>query len=1408
MQSGGGFLPDLNAPPAEEGGVPDLSDKVKQAAKKDASKSIPKIYYATRTHSQVSQVVRELSKTGYRTPMAILAARKHYCTHKTISKRKDINEECKNLLLEPNGCSYNRNMSKVKTHPSLQHGAVNEIHDIEDLVKIGKQVKGCSYFASRALAAEASIVFCPYNYIIDPVIRKAMEMDIKNSIIILDEAHNIEDVAREAASTTVDLVALDEVRLELQKMVHEEGQMETYQPLIDMTEGIISWIEEKSQGLKKDGQERFYNSWFGDRLLVELEGAGVQPQSLSILLSCFQKVSQQAGEAKPGELHVNGQALATLEGLFTSLRFLLSNEARRLNDFCMVLQKLVKRGEGIRGTVWTTELSLWCLNPAVAFEEVAAAARSIVLTSGTLSPMDSFEKELGCKFSVTMEGSHVIDMDRQIWGGAIGVGPNDAVLNASYRSADGAEFQDSLGLAIEECARIVPDGLLIFFPSYKLMEKLSARWKSTGQWKRINKQKPIYSETRGSDDQFEKVLAGYYSTIKKVQKRRAQAASPEEDADPDKNISGAIFLAVCRGKVSEGIDFADGNARAVIVVGIPFPYAMDLQVVFKKQFNTVNQKSRDLQNGDQWYCQQAFRALNQAIGRCIRHRYDFGAVLLFDERFYRASNTQSLSKWLRGSITKYNNFGESMDSLRSFFRRLELDPPKRAPSPPAPAPFAVEPPQGSGKFHPMFNKALESSTGRPLSAKPARSGPGTSAPENDSLDTVETFAEQLLGCRAGPSGAAEAFAERLSGFKAGVPVPDAAGPEGGYVRRYEATQPTRSERRQAKTSPFWNDEGFVEPAAPAPSSSAGKQAETQGHGPVDSLDLETLDALVAECREEESLKATEAGISDRGRQTGKQSEPAVPEVERNQGERESFGPAGCRGPTAPQALQSGMRCGNTGATCSGQPPGDPLEGSAFFGGAGIADADTLGTSISCARCGSEVAAVYSPEVTKTVLQKSFLQGLLERSRSEMGLPLGDAAALSDGRGLGGGLYPVEVLVVNASELGLQGRQGTGSARVEQQSGGKGGGIWVEKDGCVFEPVHCPGCGPGGMSVGAKVLAADKANSYFNGQVFLFPEVILQRPARPPGRHSDPLPGPRPALPRQSFPVLPSPSEHLQPSPFRLDTQPPLSAGPFKPVGNFSPRLDSVPPFFPSVAQDLPPHPESHPQIGRDFATGVCTAPMRGAIADSLQNTKAPVGSPSEALYIPAAHLLPPESLRAGFVPATSKAPAAQTGEAPSGTVDPQRNGQPTPRAPKPLYVARAGARRASLQAGISGRGATILSASEANVLNSGGGGAPAVPEEGGWQTAAREFRGSAETANVMDGRESNAAAAPSIPGATDERSREEGAALPDSRKRSAGRKRKSATRKDEHKRPREVILETDSDEDAVEKGVRSSRRVS
>jgi Rad3-related DNA helicase len=45
--------------------------------------------------------------------------------------------------------------------------------------------------------------------------------------------------------------------------------------------------------------------------------------------------------------------------------------------------------------------------------------------------------------------------------------------------------------------------------------------------------------------------------------------------------TGAIFFAVCRGKVSEGVDFADNNGRAVIVTGLPYPSVVDPKVAGK-----------------------------------------------------------------------------------------------------------------------------------------------------------------------------------------------------------------------------------------------------------------------------------------------------------------------------------------------------------------------------------------------------------------------------------------------------------------------------------------------------------------------------------------------------------------------------------------------------------------------------------------------------------------------------------------------------------------------------------------------------------------------------------------------------------------------------------------------------------
>ena len=75
-------------------------------------------------------------------------------------------------------------------------------------------------------------------------------------------------------------------------------------------------------------------------------------------------------------------------------------------------------------------------------------------------------------------------------------------------------------------------------------------------------------------------------------------------------------------QVSEGLDFADSNARAVLIFGIPFPNVKDTKVGLKKAYNDAGQRTHRLLSGDQWYSQQAFRfcLFLRTICSCKTHR--------------------------------------------------------------------------------------------------------------------------------------------------------------------------------------------------------------------------------------------------------------------------------------------------------------------------------------------------------------------------------------------------------------------------------------------------------------------------------------------------------------------------------------------------------------------------------------------------------------------------------------------------------------------------------------------------------------------------------------------------------------------------------------------------------------------
>ena len=60
------------------------------------------------------------------------------------------------------------------------------------------------------------------------------------------------------------------------------------------------------------------------------------------------------------------------------------------------------------------KLCFWCMNPAIAFNEIKGLCQTIILASGTLSPMDSFSSELDMEFPIRLEAPHVINTATQV----------------------------------------------------------------------------------------------------------------------------------------------------------------------------------------------------------------------------------------------------------------------------------------------------------------------------------------------------------------------------------------------------------------------------------------------------------------------------------------------------------------------------------------------------------------------------------------------------------------------------------------------------------------------------------------------------------------------------------------------------------------------------------------------------------------------------------------------------------------------------------------------------------------------------------------------------------------------------------------------------------------------------------
>ena len=372
---------------------------------KPKAKRQPKVFIASRTHSQLAQLVRELRKSGYTNlHMQVLGSRDQYCINSSVLK-SDLPkaQACKDLL-KKNACKFAYGAQRLEKHERLQQGGDLRIHDIEDLVSLGKRVAGCPYFASGSLAKEASFVFCPYSYLVDPMTRDALGLDLKGAVIIVDEAHNIEDVSREAAGLELRFDDLAEICLELEQMLlmdeegeGDKGDAQHYAALESVVRGLKEHMQNWVPLLQSaENSSVAHHITSGAEAAAVLREVGVTEDTLKPLKKFLETAMAKMEEQQQKQITEGGQvgrvsgagdkgmrdggmevrtptakALLLVKDILTKADLIFKN----MEDYRMALQQRTVRERGARGGLGgrgvagraklELTLNMWCLNPAV-----------------------------------------------------------------------------------------------------------------------------------------------------------------------------------------------------------------------------------------------------------------------------------------------------------------------------------------------------------------------------------------------------------------------------------------------------------------------------------------------------------------------------------------------------------------------------------------------------------------------------------------------------------------------------------------------------------------------------------------------------------------------------------------------------------------------------------------------------------------------------------------------------------------------------------------------------------------------------------------------------------------------------------------------------------------------------------
>lgn len=654
-----------------------------------------KLIYCSRTMSEIEKALAELKALmKYRTQELGfeeefrglgLTSRKNLCLHPSVKREKSgtvVDARCRSLTAgfvkekkergeDVELCVYHDNLDLLEPHNLIPPG----VWTFDGMLKYGEQQKQCPYFTARRMMPYCNVIIYSYHYLLDPKIADRVSKELsKDCIVVFDEAHNIDNVCIESLS--IDLT--EDVLRKATKGVNNLDRKITEMKSTD-AEKLQSEYAKLVEGLRAADEARneeafMANPALPDDLLTEAVPGNIRRAEHFVAflkrfieyLKTRMKVLNVVSDTPLAFLshlreltYIERKPLRFCAERLTSLVRTL--ELTNIEDY-QPLQEvatfatlvatyetgfllIIEPFESNTATVPNPVLHLTCLDAAIAIKPVFERFYSVIVTSGTMSPLDMYPRMLN--FNTVVQESFTMTLTRKSFLPMIVDRGNDQnQLTSQFEHRNDAHVVTNYGNLLVDFCKLTPDGVVVFFPSYLYMESIISQWQTHEILDRVWKHKLILVETPDAQE---------------------TALALETFRTACNNGRGAVMLCVARGKVSEGIDFDHHYGRAVLCIGVPYQYTESRILKARLEFlrETYRIKEADFLSFD------AMRHAAQCLGRVIRGKDDYGIMVLADKRFNK-KQTQ-LPKWIQqGLEPKYTKLSidQAVGSAKHFLREM------------------------------------------------------------------------------------------------------------------------------------------------------------------------------------------------------------------------------------------------------------------------------------------------------------------------------------------------------------------------------------------------------------------------------------------------------------------------------------------------------------------------------------------------------------------------------------------------------------------------------------------------------------------------------------------------------------------------------------------------------------------